>query len=72
MKQPAIIWRESIYNNDYVCRCGKVLMDKGKLCEDMLVDVDTMELICPQCKLNVALLADSDFAEEFAFKAMEA
>ena len=56
MKQikTAIIWRKSVYDNDYVCRCDKKLMENGEVCDDMLYDLEEDELICPDCKWNVA------------------
>lgn len=50
----AFIWRKSIYDNDYVCRCGKELMKNGNVVDDMLFNTETNELICPKCGLNVA------------------
>ena len=51
----AIIWRKSIHDNDYVCRCGKKLFENGEVAEDVLTDTDY--LICPQCRWLVAKLS---------------
>ena len=49
-----IIWRKSIYDNDYVCKCGKKLLINDDVAEDMLYDQNNKELICPNCMWNVA------------------
>lgn len=58
----AFIWRKSIYDNDYVCKCGKKLMTNFEIADDMLYDRNTDELICPNCHLNVAKLTTVDNA----------
>lgn len=50
----AIIWRKSIHDNDYVCKCGQKLMEKG---EANLISMEDSEyLFCPKCGWNVAKL----------------
>ena len=56
----AIIWRKSIYDADYVCKCGKELFVNNQIPDDMLVYGDY--LVCPQCGLNVAKLTTEEQA----------
>lgn len=58
----AIIWRKSIFENDYKCKCGKVLYARGKVSDDVLVDTETDTLYCPVCKWNVAKVTTVDKA----------
>lgn len=57
MKVHPIIWRESVYKNDFVCRCGEQLMKDGEISKAILYDEVLRFLICPKCKNNVALLS---------------
>lgn len=56
----AIIWRKSIYDNDYKCRCGKKLYEHGDVVGDVQVYADY--LICPNCGWNVAKLTTEEKA----------
>lgn len=58
----AIIWRKSIFENDYVCRCGKKLMSKGKIAKDIVEEMNY--LICPSCNYLVAKLSTIEDAEK--------
>lgn len=31
MKKKTIIWKKSVEDNDYVCKCGNVLLQSGKM-----------------------------------------
>lgn len=46
----AIIWRKSIHDSDYICRCGHKLMDNN----EMDVVEDTGYILCPKCGYLVA------------------
>lgn len=54
----AIIWRKSIYENNYICRCGEKLMEDNVL----NVNEDCGYVICPKCKWLVAKLSTVDEA----------
>ena len=57
MKQPAIIWRESIYKNNFTCNCGEKLgSDEGDPIPDMLMDEEESYLVCPKCMKTAARL----------------
>ena len=58
----AIIWRESIYHNDFKCNCGKQLMNDYELSGDILVDKSRNMLICPDCLREVAKLTTEEYA----------
>jgi len=64
MKKTAIVWRESVYKNDFRCNnCKKKLADDGVPIETALLvapdypqkDQDT--LICGDCKNPVAIMS---------------
>lgn len=58
----AFIWRQSIYENDYKCKCGYRLFNefKGDLSRDVLIDTASDEkwLYCPKCGLCVGRMVD--------------
>lgn len=55
IKKTAIIWRKSIYDNDFKCRCNyKLINEHGTPKSDILVDMTSDMLFCPLCKWNVA------------------
>lgn len=58
MKKTAIIWRKSVYDNNFICKCGEELMHGEEIKDTVLFDTRTNTLICPKCKLNVAIIAD--------------
>ena len=58
MKTTAIIWRESVYKNNFVCSCGYEFMKDGELAETMLYDTAQKMLVCPRCKKRVAMIVD--------------
>ena len=58
----AIIWRESIYLNDFKCKCGKQLMNDNKLVDDILFDEKREMFICPECLRDVAKLTTEEYA----------
>lgn len=68
----AIIWRKSIHDRDYICKCGKELMKNGEVVNDVLYDTKREELICPNCMWTVAKITTYDYAIKNAFKAEEA
>ena len=47
----AIIWRQSIYENEFKCKCGYKLYKpvKNKLDRDVIVDFTNALLYCPKC-----------------------
>lgn len=58
----AIVWRESIYHNDFKCNCGKELMIDNELSKDILYDEKRKRLICPNCLKDVAIITTEDYA----------
>lgn len=68
----AIIWRKSVYDDDYVCRCGKKLMINDDPVNDLLFDTSTQQLICPDCMWNVAKVTTYDIAVKTAFRSEKA
>lgn len=54
----AIIWRKSIQENEYVCRCGKKLAKDGKVAKDIVKEMGY--LICPSCNYLVAKESHAD------------
>ena len=69
----AIIWRKSIYDKDYVCRCGVQLMKNGNIIDDVLYNTETNELICPKCGLNVAkITTEKEALKKGAFRSEKA
>ena len=58
----AIVWRESIYMNNYLCKCGKKLWSDGDAAGDLLVDIDNGGMYCPECGWLVAYLTTEDQA----------
>jgi len=59
MKVTAIIWRESVYKNDFTCSCGYDFMKDGELAETMLYDTKQKVLVCPRCKKRVAKIIEN-------------
>lgn len=56
MKAPIIIWRKSIYENDFKCNsCGMDLMKDGELNQTILSDREGKYLFCPRCKNMIAM-----------------
>lgn len=51
MLRTAIVWRESVYKNDFKCnKCGHVVANKkGWPADDTLYDPDGQWLFCPEC-----------------------
>ena len=72
MNKNAIVWRESIYKNDYKCSCGKVLFENNDIAKDVLVDVERDELYCPNCMKRVAVLMNEKEAKKVAFRGEQA
>ena len=68
MKKNAIIWRKSIYDNDYICRCGKTLFKDGKFTKGIMIIPDADIVICPNCKWNVARITTEEEASKTAFR----
>ena len=66
MKAPVIVWRESVYKNDFKCSCGFPLMTaEGKIDRDVLYNPHDKLLICPRCQKVVAKLkGEMEVAEE--------
>ena len=61
----AIIWRESVYNNDFVCSCGKVLFENNQLPGDLLYDNFEDLIVCPNCRKVVARVTTEEDAIKF-------
>lgn len=72
MNKTVIVWRESVYKNDYICRCGKKLFEGKNIPDDMLFDTETDELICPECGWNVARISSFEKASKEAIRIEEA
>lgn len=72
MKKNAIIWRESVYHNDFKCKCGKVLFANNNVVEDVLYDTENDLLICPKCLKVVAKITTEKEAIKTAFRGEEA
>ena len=55
-KNNALIWRESVYKNDFVCTCGHKLynVDEDEL--DAVIFEDTKGVYCPECNSMVAII----------------
>lgn len=64
MKVPVIVWRESVYKNDFKCSCGYQLMTEGKIDRSVLYNPHEKILICPECQKVVAMLKGEMEAEE--------
>lgn len=67
MKKTAFIWRESVYKNHFICKCGyKLANDKGYPGEHVLAGKvnETEYLFCPECELAVAKLTEIDAPED--------
>lgn len=57
MKAPIIVWRESVYKNDFKCNnCGLDLMKDGEMNQNILSDRQGKYLFCPRCKNMVAMV----------------
>lgn len=55
MKQTAFIWRECVYKNNFMCKCGTPLADfGGNPQEDILFMPKENLLLCPHCGQIVA------------------
>jgi len=57
--KPVVVWKKSIYDNDFVCKCGAKLFHK----EDFLLtdyvgylDEDPNKLFCRHCMTPVAVI----------------
>ena len=68
MKKNAIIWRESVYKNDFTCGCGKVLFENGNVVNDVLYDPQSDLLVCPNCLKVVAKITTEKEAAKSAFR----
>lgn len=70
MIKEAIIWRESVYKNRFICKCGRKLADdNGNVNGDTLVAKyinDTEYLHCPKCKNAVAYITKIDAPENMS------
>lgn len=65
MKQKAIIWKESVYKNNFVCPiCGNKLFDvnKNELVEDNVGFIPHFEnnILCMKCHNFVAIIKEID------------
>ena len=56
----AFIWRQSIYENDFKCKCGYKLFDtsKNEPARDVLIDQIDNYMYCPKCGLAVGKIVD--------------
>lgn len=59
-----IIWRESIYHNNFTCKCGKQLMKDEEILDDVLYDESRKELVCPNCYLVVGKETTLEMAQK--------
>lgn len=56
----ALIWRESIYKNEFKCKCGYKLYKpyKNELAHDIILDITNATLCCPRCGWLVGKMVD--------------
>lgn len=55
----AVIWRESVYKNDFRCNvCKEKLSNNGVPSEEILSDEEGRVLYCPTCRNCVAYVKD--------------
>lgn len=64
MKQPAMIWKESVYNGGFICRCGADLLADGALRTGFFQGVEYK--ICRKCSLFVARIEEIEAPEKLA------
>lgn len=60
--RPALIWRKTMYFNNFECSCGHVCFKDGKVADDMLFDPEEQMLVCPKCYRYVAQVSTVDAA----------
>ena len=72
MNKNAIVWRKSVYDNDYKCSCGKILFEKGDLISDVLIDISNDAIICPKCMKVVAAIMNEKDAKKIAIRGVQA
>lgn len=62
MKIPAFVWRESVYKNDFTCKCGtKLVDDKGYPNENVGVNGDDkfdQRMWCMKCRELVGVVKE--------------
>ena len=61
MKKTAIIWRESVYKNDFRCNVCKAALfnaDTKTVKDEVLIDETTNLMYCPDCKNLVARIQE--------------
>lgn len=57
MKAPIIVWRESVYKNNFKCnKCGLDLMKDGELNQTIRTDKGGKRLYCPRCGNGIAVI----------------
>lgn len=68
MKRDVLIWKESIYKNHFVCKCGEKLADKdtGEPVADLPCLQSPTQLvgICPKCQEAVFVMVCEDLPKE--------
>lgn len=57
MKKTAIIWRKSVYENDFRCNVCKAALfnaDTMTVKDEVIIDEEKQSMFCPDCKNKVA------------------
>lgn len=54
----ALVWRESVYKNNFYCQCGNKLYDIEKSYDENSENIKKKNnhLYCPKCDRNVAYI----------------
>lgn len=62
-KQTAYVWRESIYKNNFRCKCGTILAKPdGEPLGDTLYETQQKLIICPTCGNVAAVVKEIEVA----------
>lgn len=72
MKKPAFIWRKSVYQNGFCCKCGRKLLDEvtGELNRKAVCIRPTESnvlLLCMKCGRTAAFLKEIDTDADSTF-----
>lgn len=56
----AFIWRQSIYENEFKCKCGYKLYkpEKNEPGRDVMIDITNGAIYCPKCGWVVGKIVD--------------
>lgn len=67
MKKRAYIWKKTIYNNNFTCKCGNKLVDEnGEVTEGLLIEQTSFRtyVYCNKCLKPVAFIRYMEVPEE--------